>query len=385
MTICLRDGTLTFDFSDYHPRATFSLDFQRTLRIPDDGRDYPLPPGLGTFPLEHVDDYAERLPAGWHERGGVFFPMYQAEAMWISFRRGLGARWGVDDDAYPFAVKIATGKINCVTGEPWSLELKRSPTDARREAGFEVRRSKQDQNYVVLPQQPWLDGYAIEKGVIRQFVAMPLGKGYTAEEQLTGAATWGGIQIVAYPLKKSKFEELEAERERRRRELEAERERRRRLESEPMPAVASIAEEGVVCHSMPMRARSIGLAPGGRMRQHIYEDQFSLDDWDLAQGQRCFVAILNTEDWHAVTGTPAPTKPITAAEYAMGGLPWFDYYADRPAVQGSEKLAGLNSVATFARDRDRVSVPELSESVPVTRVIKVGALRASEKVRQADF
>ena len=35
----------------------FSLVFQRTLRIPDDGRDYPLPPGLGRFPLRHIDDY----------------------------------------------------------------------------------------------------------------------------------------------------------------------------------------------------------------------------------------------------------------------------------------------------------------------------------------
>jgi hypothetical protein len=31
---------------------------------------------------------------------------------------------------------------------------------------------------VVLPEQPWLDGYCVEKGYIRQFVAMPLGEGY---------------------------------------------------------------------------------------------------------------------------------------------------------------------------------------------------------------
>lgn len=369
MTIYLRNGTLTFDFSDYHPRASFSLDFQRTLRIPDDGRDYPLPPGLGTFPLEHVDDHAERLPAGWLERGGVFFPMYQAEAMWISFNRGLASRWGADGGAYPFTVKIATGKVNCVTGEPWELGLKRTAAEVRREGAFEIRRSQQDQDYVVLPKQPWLDGYAIEKGVVRQFVAMPLGQGYTAEEQLTCAAEWGGLQIVAYPLKKSKFEELEAERQKRWQE------RFHRSQS-VLPSSIPAASH---------KSASMGLAPGGRMRQHIYEDEFSLNDWDLAQGQRCFVAILNTEDWLAVTGTQAPTAPVTAAEYAGHGLPWFDYYADRPAVQGSEKLAGLKSIAIFARERDRVSVPELSESVSVTRVTKLGAPRASEQVRQTDF
>ena len=60
----------------------------------------------------------------------------------------------------------------------------------------------------MLPKQPWLDGYCVEKGVIRQFVAMPLGEGYTVEEQLTGAAQHGGLQIVAYPMKRERYEEM---------------------------------------------------------------------------------------------------------------------------------------------------------------------------------
>ena len=50
----------------------FSIRFQRTLRIPDDDRTYPLPPGLGRFPLRHVDDFADRVPETWLERGGVY-------------------------------------------------------------------------------------------------------------------------------------------------------------------------------------------------------------------------------------------------------------------------------------------------------------------------
>ena len=46
-----------------------------------------------------------------------------------------------------------------------------------------------------LPKQPWLDGFSIGEGLIRQFVAMPLGNGYTVEEQLTGKAYIGGIQV----------------------------------------------------------------------------------------------------------------------------------------------------------------------------------------------
>ena len=42
----------------------FSVSFERTLRIPDDGRDYPLPPSLGQFPVRRVADYADRVPGG---------------------------------------------------------------------------------------------------------------------------------------------------------------------------------------------------------------------------------------------------------------------------------------------------------------------------------
>ena len=61
----LRQDHLVFSFPDVHPDARLTIDFQRTLRIPDDDRTYPLPPGLGSFPLRHVDDFAERLPGTW--------------------------------------------------------------------------------------------------------------------------------------------------------------------------------------------------------------------------------------------------------------------------------------------------------------------------------
>ena len=35
----------------------FSVSFQQKLRIPDDGRTYPLPPELGNFPVKEVADY----------------------------------------------------------------------------------------------------------------------------------------------------------------------------------------------------------------------------------------------------------------------------------------------------------------------------------------
>ena len=70
---------------DVHPDAVLDIGFQRTFRIPDDGKTYPLPPGFGDFPLRHVDDHADRVPPAWLARGGVMLPMYQSEAMWLLF------------------------------------------------------------------------------------------------------------------------------------------------------------------------------------------------------------------------------------------------------------------------------------------------------------
>jgi hypothetical protein len=38
-----------------------TIAFQRTLRIPADGRTYPLPAGLGAFPLRSLDDFPATL------------------------------------------------------------------------------------------------------------------------------------------------------------------------------------------------------------------------------------------------------------------------------------------------------------------------------------
>ena len=179
--LTVQNDKLAFQFPEVHPDAVCKIEFQRTLRLPDDNREYPLPPGLGRFPLSHVDDYAHKIPAQWVEHGGVFLPMAQAEAMWVRF-----------SSDYPFAVKIAAGKVNAVSGQPW---------DPRLQAGRAGYNGTTGQDYVTVPTQPWLDGFNVGLGVVRQFVAMPLGAGYTVEAQLTGEEKHGGLQIIAMPLK----------------------------------------------------------------------------------------------------------------------------------------------------------------------------------------
>jgi hypothetical protein len=320
----LKDDSLVFSFADVHPSATVSIKFNRTLRIPDDGKDYPLPPGLGCFPIRHVDDFASTVPPGWMKRGGVMLPMYQSEAMWMSFRSRVDKESRV---RFPFAIKIAAGKINAVTGQMWTPGLHEDPQD-----------------YVVVPKQPWLDGFCVKKGTIRQFVAMPLGHGYTAEEQITDSAQAGGVQIIVYPMRREAFERL------------------RLLET--------VKRDFVTFHCCfpPETSMEMGLGAGGRMKQ----------------GARCFVHIANSQSWHAITGDRPPTKAPTAGEYTESGLPWFDYYADGPIVDGSPILDGVKSIGEVWKKQHHSGLPG-NESVDPESVVKLQKGRKNDQVREGAF
>jgi hypothetical protein len=248
MTATIRNGsTLQLRDADPDGEPGVSITFQRTLRIPDDGRTYPLPPGLGELPLRLVRDYADRVPAGWARHGGVFLPMYQREAMWLHF---AGA---------PHALKVGVGKVCAITGERWSDDLHADPQD-----------------YVVTGTQPWLDGIASGRGTIRQFVAMPLGLGYTVEGQLTGEEKFGGIQLQAFAPKPGRI---------------------------PAYAGVDFDDDLECCSSLCEQSTGqMGLAAGGTMEQKIYPDPYGITTWDLPTRNRVFVHIVNSELWREITG-----------------------------------------------------------------------------------
>lgn len=295
-TVRVEDSSLVFAFPEVHADARFSLNFQRTLRIPDDDKVHSLPPGLGSFPLRNVDDHARAIPAKWAERGGIMLPMYQSEALWLSFG------W----DSYPFAVKVATGKVCCLTGEIWKDGLTRDP-----------------QNYLVVPGQPWLDGYNVGGDQIRQFVAAPLEHEASVEKQVTGEATEGGMQLEVRPMTAVAWEKHKAK-------LEVDRGRGGDLLLESGMALAGAASP------------EMGFAAGGRMRQEIYEDPYGADEW-CSESATCNVWVCNSLAWRAITHEVPTTSPPEPADYKRAGLPWFDYFGDGRLIKGSAALAALKS------------------------------------------
>jgi hypothetical protein len=409
----LQNNLLVFSFPEVHPDARLAITLHRTFRIPDDGKNYPLPPSCGVFPVRHVDDFAGKVPQKWMNRGGVMVPLYQSEALWLAFSPQYS---GLHQAHYPFAIKIATGKVSALTGKKWSKKLK-------------------DGEYMVSPGQKWLDGYVVEDGTIRQFVAAPLGLGITAEEQITGKAEFGGLQVEVVPMDPEKFAKRfpkrppppqnfgggigrrsigggllrsatvqkksivlssagfdvpkgvqnyssdhihvmsEAEARAKRPEMYAQHEAANARGEEKTVGTLNLdmcreisdSDDSVELSSVNL---DMGLAAGGKMVQQVFKDPFGLGEWSTTAKTRCYVHMCNSMGWQHLTGQLPPHVPMTAAHYNSGGYPWFHYYEDGTASHsGTDKTKGLKSVAQISAEKKIPILPENQSVSPVKAII----------------
>ena len=314
--ITLEQNNLHIDFSSIFQGAKGRIRFYRTLRLPDDGTIHHLPSQLGEFSLRHIVDSAT-IPFHMRKKGGVMLPIYQAEAIWIDFKAD-----------YPIALKIGCGKINAISGKPWCEEL-----------------LEDEKDYIVLPEQPWLDGFSTGKDIVRQFVAMPLGSGVTVEEQLTDYGDVGGIQIIAYPMTRQAYQKVKEEREEQ----------------------AKLEIRFSISYFRRHQNDEMGLAAGAQIHQQIYEDPYGISSWQRNGAVRCFVHLLNSESWHELTGERMPRPPITAKEYQEAGLPWYHYYSDKKSLEGSKILSAIKSIGEFSLfKQDTPSNVPIDVGQPVT-------------------
>ncbi len=153
--------------------TALTIKFQRTTRLPDDGQTYSPPSAWGQLPLRSVDDFAETAPAAWLRKGGVIMPLARSEALWIWF-----------PSRYRFATKIGAGKLDALSGEPWSSDLQRQP-----------------QKYLVAPGPPWSENAE----VLRRYVALPPGTDDAVNALRADRADAGGIQFQVVPLRAESY------------------------------------------------------------------------------------------------------------------------------------------------------------------------------------
>lgn len=281
------------------------VSFHRTLRLPEDGRTYPLPAGLGRFPI-----------VSWRHDGSdhLLIPLYRREALWIGIS---GAIWK------PNALKVVVGGINAVSGTP------------DEGAGLGA-----PQDYLLCPPQPWLDGFNAGDGTIRQFVAMPLGEGY-AIEAAHGLPERGGLRLVAFEPRPGIFPEA------------------------PPPAPPGPVRFQA---PQPAEPHLMALGAGGRMRQKIYPDPHGLAAWDPKSRAEAAVVLLAAPHFATLTGGTPPPTPIDAETYARAGLPWFEIYDQDLGTVGPAGGPPPRTVGEHEGERDEAGKkPAAAEDPRSTR------------------
>lgn len=65
--------------------------------------------------MYNVEAFRLRLPEHMVSKGGMFFPMWQRETLWIEFR-ALESENG--DLLARYAIKVSLGGLNAITGKP---------------------------------------------------------------------------------------------------------------------------------------------------------------------------------------------------------------------------------------------------------------------------
>lgn len=105
----------------------------------------------------------------------------------------------------PYAVRIYVAGVNAVSGVSIQSDVMKMYGGRRGGVGeasaqgddLDEQRRKLIQDYVVVPRQKY--GIATQPGIVQQFVAIPTGRGYSVEAQVTGKEDLSGILFPVTP------------------------------------------------------------------------------------------------------------------------------------------------------------------------------------------
>ncbi|KAK9423644.1 putative integral membrane protein [Seiridium unicorne] len=274
------------------------------------------------------------MPSDMAANGGLFFPMYQREALEINFSASR-----------PFALK---------------------ENEQTRQKRFKMLKDrKQIQDYMVVPGQTWLDGIMSEDGKFRQFIAKPKGSGFSVEAQATGEEKMGGMQIEIIPVKFEVPKKLDV--------------RYKNMQEQSFKRTLALAEKGlgeestlfdlknllrdefeIAVEDQVLDADTSGLnisnnlnaseadAKSIKLGSLYFKPNLTLKlshikpqfgnlfqyGYDAARAASSAVLMgLEQEVFSEVTGLPPPPTPIDAKTYASYGFPFFESWGDEVPEQ----------------------------------------------------
>ena len=237
-----------------------SVNLHRTVRVKAEETSN-LPPSLGHFEIFKVKDF--KCPESW-DKEAYFITMFSQEAMWMSFQA-----------IEPLAIVVGAGSINALNGKSLEDKLEKD-------------------SYMVIPPQPWLDGWKGDDGTVYQFIATEVGENKTIGEQLSETKDHS-IIISVYKAKNP--EKLKITR------------------LPPQWAVSNYCSFGVECAAGTANlVNEMGLGKGGKIIQKIYDDPHGLEEWEEKPVKTIKVYLINASEFSEITGQILP-KPADADKY----------------------------------------------------------------------
>ena len=401
------DWTNKIIVTDLVDGSELHITLWRTVRIPEDGKVYDLPAGLGRFPLVNAAQCQENKVEDSAQNLHCVIPMYDREAMYMEFIGGING-WGPGYIRRPYAIRPYVGGINAISGVPRQAEgSNESPSQAQctgrtRVGELNLQSGESvgapplpEQDYIVADaatqtqgvQTQWLDGIAESTGRVKQFVAVPFGTGESIESQKTGKDNVGGLQLEIIPslplqhLRHHQGRQITVYAKLFMRSPQPFQVDAGALVWDYMYAVSlsmrlpmehfyciylgvlleplytlshyRIQNESTIHVIVKLRgggwlptAKRMALGAGCAISQNISRDKQPSEIWDTTRAISVNIQIVNALAFEELTGLIAPSTPISFSTYQALNIPFFQYYIeDAQAVSGD--FGGILSVGSF--------------------------------------